>query len=415
MSDLGLRYGEEFRPIRELSASGGKSTGRASLSQTIAGRAADYPLHPVLFDGALQTFSAGAATVENRTAGLRLPVRFARILFLRSPGASCFVKAGVQQANEEFVEGDIDLYDETGRPCVRIDGFRAISVEGGKRTGRNGKGRDVTYHVGWEKAGSEVTASVHPPVPLDHLREVAQVALDEVLDMRGRNHLHAASTAGDELTAAQIASGLREMGVGTDEGAWFTANSLGVSNEMRASFHQLVVNLVVEKLLTRKNDTYQPTPAFVQAANCAPELLRYCVENYPGHLPESLLCGATCAELGAIMRGEKEAVQVLFSGSGAELLDQFYGDGLVTSPWLAGIGRAVEEAARNLPEGRGLRILEIGAGTGGLASQVLPLLERGLHCTLDRRRRLVPLDAEVQMARGSIREAARAQGLVFAP
>src|SRR4029077_20982187 len=32
-----------------------------------------------------------------------------------------------------------------------------------------------------------------------------------------------------------------------------------------------------------------------------------------------------------------------------------------------------------LPEGRGLRILEIGAGTGGLASQVLPLLERGLH------------------------------------
>src|SRR6185437_11146714 len=39
----------------------------------------------------------------------------------------------------------------------------------------------------------------------------------------------------------------------------------------------------------------------------------------------------------------------------------------------------VSTAARSLPEGRGLRILEIGAGTGGLASQVLPLLERGLH------------------------------------
>ena len=34
---------------------------------------------------------------------------------------------------------------------------------------------------------------------------------------------------------------------------------------------------------------------------------------------------------------------------------------------------------RHLPEGRGLRILEVGAGTGGLTSQVLPLLERGLH------------------------------------
>ena len=72
-------------------------------------------------------------------------------------------------------------------------------------------------------------------------------------------------------------------------------------------------------------------------------------------------------------------MQVLFSGIGAELLDQFYGDGLFTSHWLAAIAAAVRTAARNLPEGRGLRILEIGAGTGGLAAQVLPLLERGLH------------------------------------
>ena len=70
---------------------------------------------------------------------------------------------------------------------------------------------------------------------------------------------------------------------------------------------------------------------------------------------------------------------MLFAGAGAELLDQFYGDGLLTSHWLAAIAAAVQEAARALPEGRGLRILEVGAGTGGLAAQVLPLLERGLH------------------------------------
>ncbi len=72
-------------------------------------------------------------------------------------------------------------------------------------------------------------------------------------------------------------------------------------------------------------------------------------------------------------------MQVLFSGIGAELLDHFYGDGLFTSHWLAAIAAALSTAAQSLPEGRGLRILEIGAGTGGLASQVLPLLERGLH------------------------------------
>jgi NADPH:quinone reductase-like Zn-dependent oxidoreductase/SAM-dependent methyltransferase/acyl carrier protein len=379
MADLGLRYGEEFRPIRELSAGAGKSSGRVSLGQAIASRASEYPLHPVLFDGALQIFSAGAATIEGRTAGLRLPVRFARILFLRSPGASSLVRAGVNQANEEFVEGGIELYDESGKPCVRIDGFRAISVEGAKRTGKTGKGRDVTYHVAWEKRPTSPRAASPAPVALSRLHEAAQHALDEVLDMRGRGNLDAASAAGDKLTAAQVANGLRDMGAGCTEDEFFNVESLSVAQSMHRSFEQLADNLVSLNLLTKEQGSYQTTPEFTEAADSADELLSESLGKYPGHLPEALLCGATCAELGPIMRGEKEAVQVLFTSGGADLLDQFYGDGLVTSPWLAAIGSAVAEAARQLPEGRGLRILEIGAGTGGLASQVLPLIERGVH------------------------------------
>jgi NADPH:quinone reductase-like Zn-dependent oxidoreductase/SAM-dependent methyltransferase/acyl carrier protein len=333
----------------------------------------------VLFDGALQIFSAGAATIEGRTAGLRLPVRFARILFLRSPGASSLVRAGVKQANDEFVEGGIELFDESGKPCVRIDGFRAISVEGAKRTGKTGKGRDVTYHVAWEKRPTSPRAASPAPVALSRLHEVAQLALDEVLDMRGRNNLDAASAAGDKLTAAQVASGLRDMGAGCTEDEIFAAESLSVAESMHRSFEQLADNLVSLNLLTKEQGGYQTTPEFTEAADSASQLLSESLGKYPGHLPEALLCGATCAELGPIMRGEKEAVQVLFTSGGADLLDQFYGDGLVTSPWLAAIGSAVAEAARQLPEGRGLRILEIGAGTGGLASQVLPLIERGVH------------------------------------
>src|SRR5262249_29269713 len=101
--------------------------------------------------------------------------------------------------------------------------------------------------------------------------------------------------------------------------------------------------------------------------------------QHPGHLPEGLLCAGNCAELGPILRGEKDAVQVLFSGAGPELLEQFYGDGLYTRHWLAAITAAVQATERHLPEGRGLRILEIGGGTAGLAAQVLPALERGLH------------------------------------
>src|ERR1700694_4377 len=148
---------------------------------------------------------------------------------------------------------------------------------------------------------------------------------------------------------------------------------------MQPAFAQLAASLGQRNLLIKEGEGYRATQAFTIAADSAAALLRSSITNYPGHLPEALLCQATCAELGPILRGEKDAVQVLFTSGGPELLDHFYGDGLITSPWLAAIACAVEEVARHLPEGRGLRILEIVAGTGGLASQLLPLLERGLH------------------------------------
>ena len=107
--------------------------------------------------------------------------------------------------------------------------------------------------------------------------------------------------------------------------------------------------------------------------------MRSFISNHSGHLAEGLLCAANCTELGPLLRGEKEAVQILFAGAGADLLDHFYGDGLFTSQWIGAIAAAVQEAANHLPDGRGLRILEVGAGTGGLTSLVLPLLERALH------------------------------------
>jgi acyl transferase domain-containing protein/NADPH:quinone reductase-like Zn-dependent oxidoreductase/NAD(P)-dependent dehydrogenase (short-subunit alcohol dehydrogenase family)/SAM-dependent methyltransferase/acyl carrier protein len=379
MSDLGLRYGDEFRPIRELSAGHGESAGRVSLSDTINRRANEYSLHPVLFDGAMQIFSAGAATVEDRKARLKLPVRFAKILFLRSPGASSLVRAAVQQCNDEYVEGRLEMYDGAGKPCVLIDGFRAVSVSGTRRSDPSAGSRNVLYHPTWERTPPRSHPPSQPPVPLVRLQQAAQNALEQVIATRGRAALQNAMAAGDELAAAQLARGLREMARHAGANGSFTADSLRVAEPMRPVFERLKAGLAKRGWLQREVDGHRSTPSFAAAADSAQELLRSFIANYSGHLSEALLCSANCAELGPILRGEKDAVQVLFAGASAELLDHFYGEGLYTSHWLAAIAAAVQEAARHLPEGRGLRILEVGAGTGGLTSHVLPLIERDLH------------------------------------
>jgi acyl transferase domain-containing protein/acyl carrier protein/phospholipid N-methyltransferase len=377
MSDLGLRYGEEFRPIRELSAGAGQSAGQVVLSDAVSPRAGEYALHPVLFDGALQIFSAGAATVEGRQARMKLPVGFRRILFLGSPGSSSRVCAKVRAFGDDFLEGDITLYNEGGKPCVLVDGFRAISLSGAGRSAAPGSTRDLTYHVAWQRVPDESPKAPLPPLPLTQLKAAAQGALDCVIAVRGPSEIQAALCAVDDLAAAQLTRGLREMGVTPN--IPFDAATLRVAAAMRPVFERLMAGLVGRGLLRKNDAQFELTPDFGQAASSADKALRNYIEKHPGHLPEALLCVGNCAELGPIFRGEKDAVQVLFSGIGAELLDHFYGDGLFTSHWLAAIAAAVSTAARSLPEGRGLRILEIGAGTGGLTSQVLPLLERGLH------------------------------------
>ena len=215
------------------------------------------------------------------------------------------------------------------------------------RRGAIGGVRDVLYHVDWQRTPHEFRPGTLEPLPLTRLRDAAQCALDDVLAARGRERLESAIAAQDDLAAVLLCAGLREMGATI--GADFTADSLRVAVPMRPVFEQLMLKLQKRGLVESSGSGYQPNPAFTTAAESANEAQRQFITEHPGHLPEAQLVAGNCAELGPILRGEKDAVQVLFAGAGAELLDQFYGDGLLTSHWLAAITAAVQEAARALP------------------------------------------------------------------
>ncbi len=101
-SGLALRRGiSAHSRISRLAPGNRRASGFVGCDR--APRAGEYALHPVLFDGALQVFSAGAATVEGRQARMKLPVGFRRILFLGSPGASSRVCAKVRGIWRRFL------------------------------------------------------------------------------------------------------------------------------------------------------------------------------------------------------------------------------------------------------------------------------------------------------------------------
>ena len=64
MADMGLRYGDEFKGLREVSALDGKAAGKISVSENIEDRISEYKVHPVLFDAALHVFSASLKSIS---------------------------------------------------------------------------------------------------------------------------------------------------------------------------------------------------------------------------------------------------------------------------------------------------------------------------------------------------------------
>jgi hypothetical protein len=138
MSDLGLRYGENFDPFANYRPVPGdlRDTWSCQTRFSPRGRICSAP---VLFDGALQVFSAGAATVEGRQARMKLPVGFRRILFLGSPGPSSRVCAKVREFSDDLLEGDISLYNKGGNlACWWKDFGPLASLAAGRSAGPGG-------------------------------------------------------------------------------------------------------------------------------------------------------------------------------------------------------------------------------------------------------------------------------------
>src|SRR5690606_29703104 len=76
----------------------------------------------------------------------------------------------------------------------------------------------------------------------------------------------------------------------------------------------------------------------------------------------------------SVMTGNANALEVVFPGGPVSLLESVYEDSPQFKPANRIVQAIVQSLVERLPAERPLRILEIGAGTGGTSSFVLPIL-----------------------------------------
>jgi acyl transferase domain-containing protein/SAM-dependent methyltransferase/acyl carrier protein len=180
----------------------------------------------------------------------------------------------------------------------------------------------------------------------------------------------------DRLSDAHVAVALHRLGFDQRAGRTFTAGEeaarLGIAPRHARLFGRILEMLAEDGFLVRRGSSFEVAralPAPEPEARYGGLLARFGEDN--GELRNLRRCGP---ELARVLRGEQDPLQLLFPNGSFDEAARLY----LTSPYSrtynAALAAALQAAVAAAPAGARLRVLEVGGGTGGTTSYVLPAL-----------------------------------------
>ncbi|MBU6352235.1 MAG: polyketide synthase dehydratase domain-containing protein, partial [Chloroflexi bacterium] len=324
-----------------------------------------YLLHPGLLDGCFQ-----AAVLLSASGGTLLPFALESVAVQRAATAGEWWCHVVQRAPDRY---DLVLLDAAGSTVAQITGFQMRVASAAAIRGR-AAWQEWLYTVDWQQRPYFGLTPEFLPLPDQQAAAWRSHALAQVSDAeRSRDAaLHAAL---EEVSLVSVLAALCKAGVQLVPGALWRSEHVASKLSLLPTYRRLLERLL-EMLVEAA--ILQPVPAGWQVLRTPettePAELLAALQMEHGERPELRLLGRCAAHLHDVLRGAQEPLELIFPGGDATEAAQLYSD-TPTARMLNGLVQAVvSSACAHLPAGRGLRILEIGAGTGGTTAGLLPLL-----------------------------------------
>ncbi|HXC26243.1 MAG TPA: type I polyketide synthase [Gemmatimonadaceae bacterium] len=187
----------------------------------------------------------------------------------------------------------------------------------------------------------------------------------------------------DALAVAYIGRALHGIGCDFTPGRRFTtaecAETGKVIPQQRSLFSRLFYILADDGCLRQVSQGGQrgddDTWEVVSRPAADPEpLAKSLLERYTDFRAELSLTHRCAMELAGVLQGTSNPLQLLFPDGSLKILEDLYIEAPAAHAFNTLVRQAVQEAIAAAPAGRRVRILEIGAGTGGTSSFVIPAL-----------------------------------------
>jgi acyl transferase domain-containing protein/acyl carrier protein len=240
--------------------------------------------------------------------------------------------------------------------------------------------RDWLYEPAWQPLIDRTA----PPSYLPSPPQLQQLASAEAIALY--RELPAADDDGayreiDLLCRDYILEALESLGCVLRTGERFSTDALRsrlrILDRYARLFERLLEILAEDGVLTREATPHEASKWLVAqtpARNAADRQLQSVTARHPQCAAELAVLAPCGQHLAQVLRGACDPMQLLFPGGSLELTAKLYYETRPVALFNALIERCLREAVAQLPRDRALRILEIGAGTGGTTARVLPHL-----------------------------------------
>ena len=372
LRERGLGFGPSLFGVERIWRGEREVLGRIGLQA----EPGPYRLHPALLDGCLQTV---AWLVEDREATY-LPIALGRVELHRPPGESVWAHAVLRSggADAPTMTVDVSVVDDDGGPVATLTGlsFTRAGADALRGLGRGGPA-DWMYELAWRRDdGPRRTTSLVAPA---QVAEALTGPSCERVAEHDLDHYQCLLDDLDRLSADYVLAALSELGARVAPGERVVEADLDAAEPHRRLVVGLLNGLAEDGLLERDGDAWRCTttaPADMTAR------WQEMVQRYPegiGELEVTRRCGESLA---AALRGDADPLELLFPGGSTAAAEQMYQRSPFARYYNSLVGDAVAALAAGEASGAGtpgshLRILEIGAGTGGTTAHVLPRLPVG--------------------------------------
>ena len=378
----GIEYGQNFQGLVKLWGRENESLGQVRLPDELILEKDIYKLHPVLFDVSLQILGAAFSGLGEEDT--YLPVGIKRLQYYRRPGLTLWSHATVQpdiSGNKKKLQANLQLITPEGDINVDVEGLQLKKIsQQALLPDQKIAPEKWLYEVDWNKQllRGQLLPPDFLPRPSDIYKDISP-QVPSLIEKTNLTEYRELLSQLEIISIGYVVQAFRDLGWEFIPQQGFSTaeivEKLGVTNQYEKLLVRLLEMLAEENIVKQNTDHWEVVSVPEELGMQGEIDTLY--EHYPTFDTELTLLHRCGSNLADVLCEKIDPAHLIFPDGDTTTASKLYQESPVFKVINTVAQKATDLILEHLPKGRVLRILEVGAGTGGTSSYLFPHLPEG--------------------------------------